>query len=73
MSSAAGEAAKMSTVVVKGQPFSSALRIEMSVKARRAADVLISAPTGASTAGGKSKTIRASLPKEGAAVECVLE
>ncbi|HXK03409.1 MAG TPA: hypothetical protein VMS37_13465 [Verrucomicrobiae bacterium] len=24
-------------------------------------------------AGGKSKTIRASLPKEGAAVECVLE
>lgn len=68
LSSAAGEAAKMSTVVVKGQPFSSALRIEVSVKARRAADVLISAPTGASTASGDvlmvSFWMRSGTPEE---------
>ena len=52
LSSAAGESAKMSTVAVKGQPFSSALRIEVSVKPRRSADVQISAPAGAATASG---------------------
>jgi endo-1,4-beta-xylanase len=52
LSSAAGESAKMSTVPVKGQPFSSALRIEVSAKPRRSADVQISAPAGAATASG---------------------
>ena len=52
LSSAAGESAKMSTVPVKGQPFSSALRIEVSAKPRRPGDVQISAPAGAATASG---------------------
>jgi endo-1,4-beta-xylanase len=52
LSSAAGESAKMSTVAVKGQPFSSALRIEVSAKPRRPADVQIAAPAEAATAGG---------------------
>jgi hypothetical protein len=52
LSSAAAESAKMSMVAVKGQPFSSALRIEVTAKPRRSADVQISAPAGAATASG---------------------
>jgi endo-1,4-beta-xylanase len=52
LSSAANESAKMSTVAVKGQPFSSALRIEVSAKPRRPTDVQISAPVEAATASG---------------------
>jgi endo-1,4-beta-xylanase len=50
LSSNAGERAKMSTVAVKGQPFASALRIEVSAKLGRSTDVQISAPAGAATA-----------------------
>ncbi len=70
LSSAAGEFAKMSTVAVKGQPFSSALRIEVSAKPRRPADVQISAPAGAATAGGDvlmvSFWMRSTTPGEAA-------
>jgi hypothetical protein len=48
----AGESAKMSRVAVRGQPFSSALRIEVTAKPRGAADVQIAAPAGAPMASG---------------------
>jgi GH35 family endo-1,4-beta-xylanase len=72
LSSAAGESAKMSTVVVKGQPFSSALRIEVSAKPRRSADVQISAPAGAATAAGDVLMVSFWM-RSGAAGEATLD
>jgi GH35 family endo-1,4-beta-xylanase len=52
LSGAAGEFAKMSTATVTGQPFSSALRIEVAKKPQRAADVQIAAPVDGAVASG---------------------
>lgn len=52
LSATAGEFAKMSTVAVTGQPFSSALRIDIATKPQRAADVQIAAPADGTIASG---------------------
>ena len=52
LSGAAGDFAKMSTATVAGQPFSSALRIEVTKKTARPADVQITAPVDAAMASG---------------------
>jgi endo-1,4-beta-xylanase len=52
LSGSAGEFAKMSTSAVTGQPFKSALRIEVSRKPERSQDVQISAPVDAAMASG---------------------
>ena len=52
LSANAGEFAKMSTVAVTGQPFSSALRIDVSGKPERAGDVQIAAPIDGGAASG---------------------
>ncbi len=72
LSSAAGEFAKMSSVAVRGQPFSSALRIEVSPKPQRSTDVQISAPTAAATASGDVLMISFWM-RSGAAREATLD
>jgi GH35 family endo-1,4-beta-xylanase len=52
LSANAGDYAKMSTAAVTGQPFKSALRIEVTKKPQRTADVQISAPVDAAMASG---------------------
>ena len=52
LSANAGEYAKMSTAAVTGQPFSKALRIEVTKKPQRSGDVMISAPVDVALAGG---------------------
>lgn len=52
LSSNAGEFAKMSSVAVTGQPFSTALRVEVAKKPPRAADVQIAAPVDGAVASG---------------------
>lgn len=52
LSANAGEFAKMSAVAVTGQPFSSALRIDVGTKPQRATDVQIAAPVDAALASG---------------------
>jgi endo-1,4-beta-xylanase len=52
LSGSAGEFAKQSTAAVTGQPFTSALRIEVSRKPERAQDVQIAAPVDAAMARG---------------------
>ncbi len=52
LSPSAGEFAKMSTVTVTGQPFSSALRIDITKKPQRPADVQIAAPVDGAVANG---------------------
>ncbi|MGE5489033.1 MAG: endo-1,4-beta-xylanase [bacterium] len=52
LSERAGEFARLSTVTVTGQPFSSALRIEVTKKPQRANVVQLSAPVEAAIAGG---------------------
>jgi endo-1,4-beta-xylanase len=51
-SASVGEYAKVSTPAVKGQPFTKALRIEVTKKPQRSGDVLISAPVDAALASG---------------------
>ncbi len=48
----AGEYSSMSTVDVKGQPFSKALRVAVTKKPQRSGDVMISAPVDADLASG---------------------
>jgi GH35 family endo-1,4-beta-xylanase len=50
--SGAGEFAKMSTATVTGQPFTSALRIEVSSQPQRPQDVQIAAPVDAAVGSG---------------------
>jgi GH35 family endo-1,4-beta-xylanase len=50
--SGAGEFAKMSTAAVTGQPFTSALRIEVSSQPQRPQDVQIAAPVDAAVGSG---------------------
>jgi endo-1,4-beta-xylanase len=52
LSANAGEFSKMSTAEVKGQPFSKALRIEVTKKPQRTQDVQIAAPVDAAMASG---------------------
>src|SRR6185437_2030868 len=52
LSASAGENATMSVASVSGQPFAKALRIQVTRKPQRAADVLISAPVNAALASG---------------------
>jgi GH35 family endo-1,4-beta-xylanase len=52
LSGSAGEFAKMSTAEVNGQPFSKALRIDVSKKPQRSQDVQIAAPVDAAMASG---------------------
>jgi GH35 family endo-1,4-beta-xylanase len=52
LSGSAGEFAKMSTAAVTGQPFKSALHIEVSSKPQRSQDVQIAAPVDAAMASG---------------------
>jgi GH35 family endo-1,4-beta-xylanase len=52
LSANAGEFAKMSTASVSGQPFKSALRIEVARKPQRSGDVQIAAPVDAAVASG---------------------
>ncbi|MBZ5586469.1 MAG: endo-1,4-beta-xylanase [Acidobacteriia bacterium] len=72
LSSAAGEFAKMSTATVKGQPFSSALRIEVSAKPRRPAEVQVSAPVDAAMASGDILMVSFWM-RSGAAGEATLD
>jgi endo-1,4-beta-xylanase len=52
LSSSAGEYARMSPVAVTGQPFSTALRVEVTKKPGRASDVQLATPIDASVASG---------------------
>jgi GH35 family endo-1,4-beta-xylanase len=52
LSDAAGEFAKLSVATVSGQPFQSALRLEVSKKPARSQDVQISAPLTAAVTSG---------------------
>ena len=52
LSSSAGEFAKMSTATVTGQPFANALRIEITKRPQRPADVQITTPVDAAMASG---------------------
>ena len=52
LSGSAGEFAKMSVATVTGQPFQSALRLEVSRKPGRSQDVQIAAPVAAAVAAG---------------------
>jgi hypothetical protein len=52
LSANAGDYAKMATATVTGQPFKSALRIEVTKKPQRPGDVMISAPLDATLASG---------------------
>jgi endo-1,4-beta-xylanase len=52
LSGSAGEFAKMSSATVTGQPFQSALRLEVSRKPGRSQDVQIAAPVAAAVAAG---------------------
>jgi GH35 family endo-1,4-beta-xylanase len=52
LNSAAGEFATMSTAAISGQPFSTTLRIEVTKKPARPADVQIAAPVDAALASG---------------------
>ncbi|MDR3703303.1 MAG: hypothetical protein P4L56_26890 [Candidatus Sulfopaludibacter sp.] len=64
----AGGSAKMSTVAATGQPFKSALRIEVAKKPERLQDVQIAAPVDAAMASGDvllaSFWIRSAAPGE---------
>ena len=66
--SSAGEFAKMSTVTATGQPFASALRIEVATKPQRPADVQIAAPVDGAVASGDvllvSFRMRSATPAE---------
>ena len=72
LSSAAGEFANLSTVAVQGQPFSSALRIEVSAKPRRPAEVQVSAPVDAAMASGDILMVSFWM-RSGAAGEATLD
>ena len=72
LSANAGEYAKMSTAAVIGRPFSNALRIEVTKKPQRTADVQISAPVDAAMATGDVLLVSFWM-RSGAAGEATLD
>jgi GH35 family endo-1,4-beta-xylanase len=72
LSGNAGEFAKMSTASVSGQPFKSALRIEVARKPQRSGDVQIAAPVDAAVASGDVLLVSFWM-RSGAAGEATLD
>jgi GH35 family endo-1,4-beta-xylanase len=72
LSGNAGEFAKMSTAAVSGQPFKSALRIEVAKKPQRSGDVQIAAPVDGVVASGDVLLVSFWM-RSGAAGEATLD
>jgi hypothetical protein len=72
LSGNAGEFAKMSTAAVAGQPFKSALRIEVAKKPQRSGDVQIAAPVDGIVASGDVLLVSFWM-RSGAAGEATLD
>jgi endo-1,4-beta-xylanase len=72
LSANAGDYAKMSSAAVTGQPFRTALRIEVTKKPQRAGDVMISTPVDAAMAAGDVLLVSFWM-RSGAAGEATLD